>query len=194
MDLVTVYWTAPGDDSLTGSAIRYDMRFSFLPITQTNFFQATPIPGLPVPRAPGSQESFELSGLPSIPQCFLAIRTGDDAGNWSKISNVVALAGTVTGVDGGPAAPSFSVPWPNPASGSTRCAFQLPRRELFLVEAFDVTGRRVRTIANEWREPGRGELVWDLRNDSGRSVEAGIYLLRARFAAQCWTRRLVVVR
>ena len=34
---VTLIWTAPGDDSLTGTATRYDIRYSLFPITDENF-------------------------------------------------------------------------------------------------------------------------------------------------------------
>jgi hypothetical protein len=62
------------------------------------------------------------------------------------------------------------------------------------VDAFDAAGRHLRTIASGWRDAGRGEVAWDLRDDSGRPVGAGVYLLRARIGGVVWTRRLVIAR
>ena len=47
------------------------------------------------------------------------------------------------------------------------------------VDVFDIVGRHVRTIATGWRDAGRGELSWDLRDAAGRAVQTGMYLMRA---------------
>jgi hypothetical protein len=139
-------------------------------------------------------DTFTVTGLVEGTGYYFAIKTVDDAGNWSGISNVLFRPASPTGVGDSLLALSFSAPWPNPARQSMRCAYALPQAAPIQVDAFDIAGRHVRTIASGWREAGRGELVWDLRDDSGNSVAAGIYLLRAQLADRSWTRRLVVVR
>ncbi|MBI1798998.1 MAG: fibronectin type III domain-containing protein [Candidatus Eisenbacteria bacterium] len=86
---VTLTWTAPGDDSLIGNATRYDLRYSTSAITAANFLSATAVATPPTPVAPGSAQSFVVSGLLSSTAYWFALRTQDDAGNWSAISNVV---------------------------------------------------------------------------------------------------------
>src|SRR5689334_13498696 len=51
---VTLIWTAPGDDSLTGTATRYDIRYSLLPITEDNFTFCSGPTTQPRPANPGT--------------------------------------------------------------------------------------------------------------------------------------------
>jgi hypothetical protein len=87
---VTLTWTAPGDDSLIGNATRYDIRYSLAPITAANFSSATAAASPPTPLASGSTQSFNVTGLQAATTYYFAIKTQDDAGNWSGISNVVS--------------------------------------------------------------------------------------------------------
>lgn len=192
--LITLSWTAPGDDGTIGRATRYDLRYSLLPITAVNFAQATPVLGLPTPGMAGTTETFAIGGLNSGATYYFAVKTVDDAGNWSSLSNVVVKQAPVTGVGDGGLELSFANPWPSPARDMMRCAFALPQAGPIDVQIFDVTGRHVRTLASGWREAGRGELTWDLRDRSGRTVGTGMYLMRARLGGRDWSRRVLVVR
>ncbi len=89
-DRVTLTWTAPGDDSLSGTAVEYDLRWSTSAITAANFRSATRATGVPVPLVAGSTQSFTVPGLTASTTYWFALRTRDDAGNWSGISNVVS--------------------------------------------------------------------------------------------------------
>lgn len=87
---ITLAWTAPGDDSLTGQATRYDLRWSLTPIaTLTDFARATPVSGVPTPSIAGAIESATVSGLTPATQYWFALRTQDDVGNLSDLSNIV---------------------------------------------------------------------------------------------------------
>lgn len=89
-DRVVLTWTAPGDDSLSGTAAEYDLRWSTSAITASNFLSANRATGVPVPAVAGTSQSFTLTGLTASTTYWFAIRTRDDAGNWSGISNVVS--------------------------------------------------------------------------------------------------------
>jgi hypothetical protein len=86
---VTLTWTAPGDDSLIGNATRYEIRYSTSLITAANFSGATAVANPPAPLATGSTQSFVVVGLLAATPYWFAMRTQDDAGNWSGISNVI---------------------------------------------------------------------------------------------------------
>jgi chitodextrinase len=86
---VTLTWTAPGDDSLIGNATRYEIRYSTSLITGANYSSATAIANPPAPLASGSTQSFVVGGLLAATPYWFAMRTQDDAGNWSGISNVI---------------------------------------------------------------------------------------------------------
>ncbi len=89
---VTLSWTTPGDDSLTGTASQFDLRYSTSPITASNFGSATRFAGTPAPAAPGTHQSVVVTGLAAATTYYFAIKTGDDVPNWSLISNVISKA------------------------------------------------------------------------------------------------------
>ena len=96
---VTLAWTAPGDDSLTGQAARYDLRWSLTPITTlAGFAQATAAANVAPPRPAGSSESATVVGLTPATSYWFAVRTLDGAGNESGLSNPVS-ATTLTSTD-----------------------------------------------------------------------------------------------
>lgn len=86
---ITVRWTAPGDDGTTGTASIYDIRYSTSTITTANWGSATQATGEPAPAVAGTQQTYTLSGLAGSQTYYVAIRTTDDRGNVSVISNVV---------------------------------------------------------------------------------------------------------
>jgi len=93
---VRLMWTAPGDDSLSGTATEYDLRWSTSAIDAQNFAAATRISGLPAPLAGGSGETFVVTGLSPSTQYWFALKTGDERGNWSGVSNIVSATTAVS--------------------------------------------------------------------------------------------------
>lgn len=191
---ITLTWTAPGDDSLSGMATLYDLRFSYKPITEENFPFAYRIAVIQ-PLTPGSSESYMVQGLLNYYDYYFAVRTADDAGNWSRVSNVVyrpAPGITLESIVIREFA--FSAPRPNPARNRAQFTLTMPEPGESSVEAFDLSGRRVASIASGFREAGPVNLNWDLRDERGNFVGSGIYLVRARFGAKEILRRITVVR
>lgn len=85
----TLGWTAVGDDSLTGTATRYDIRYSTSPINANNWNSATQVSGEPSPGSPGTAQSYTVTGLSRQVTYYFALKVEDDAGNLSALSNVV---------------------------------------------------------------------------------------------------------
>jgi len=57
-----------------------------------------------------------------------------------------------------------------------------------------LTGRRVRTIVAGRRNAGTLDVSWDLRDDAGRGVAAGVYWIRARLGEHVLARPIAVLR
>jgi len=87
---VRLNWTAPGDDFYSGAATQYDIRFSTVPIDDSNWHSAVQITGEPSPSAPYRQEEMTIE-LPAGTRYYFALKTSDDVGNWSTLSNVPSL-------------------------------------------------------------------------------------------------------
>ena len=190
----TLRWSSPGDDGRVGRALAYDVRYSLVPITAANFHSATAVAGIPPPQYPGELEVFRVTNLLPGVGYYFAVETVDDAQNWSPISNIgfYTVGSTTAGVT--PQALSLSPPWPNPARGSVHWSYTLQQAAALQIEAFGITGGRVRAIAHAWKDAGPGEVSWDLRDDRGRAIAPGVYMIRAALGERTRVERLVVAR
>lgn len=195
LQIVSLQWTAPGDDGMVGTAAQYDLRRSLTPITAATFALAIRVTNTPAPAASGTRQTFNVTGLLPNTSYYFALKTADERGNWSNISNVIQRttgSGTV-GVDDAPLVLSFSSPYPNPARNAVRMSVTLPTAGDAIVQAFDVAGRLVQTIARGPLPAGRTDLQWHLDDPTGRSVPAGAYIVLARIGGKTFTQRVTVI-
>lgn len=89
---VQLTWTAPGDDGSIGTAASYDLRYSTSPITVSNFTSAARWGATPAPAGSGTSQTVTVTGLTPSTTYYFAIKSIDDAGNVSPISNVLPKA------------------------------------------------------------------------------------------------------
>jgi hypothetical protein len=84
------------------------------------------------------------------------------------------------------------IPIPNPAVNATRFSFTLPDRTTYRIAFYDVSGRKIKTLTGI--ASGNEESVeWNLRNEQGTRVSAGVYLYRFE-SSEIETTGKVVVR
>jgi hypothetical protein len=83
---------------------------------------------------------------------------------------------------------------PLPTRGPLVVSFSLSQPSSVTLSLFDVHGRRVRIVEAGGLGPGRHDLRWDGRDQTGAPVMAGLYYLQLRAGARSWTRRIPVVR
>lgn len=81
-------WTAPGRDGNTGTASKYELRYSKDPITEGNFDQATAVTTVPFPAKGGQMQQTEVTMLEGATTYYFAIRTYNEIPNISPLSNV----------------------------------------------------------------------------------------------------------
>lgn len=118
-DSVSLRWTSPGDDGNIGTASLYDMRMSTATITLASWNSATVVAGLPAPLVAGTSQTVTVRGLSTGTTYYFAIRSRDEAGNWSGVSNVArwdwvvdnAPPGAPTGLKSTHAANSVHLQW-----------------------------------------------------------------------------------
>ncbi len=66
--------------------------------------------------------------------------------------------------------------FPNPFIDRTRIRFSVARPSVVTLEVYDLLGRRVTRLIDDFRMPGEHMVEWDGRDLSGRPVAAGTYL------------------
>lgn len=92
---VQLNWTAPGADGALNAASSYVLRFSTNPILSQTLFESVSTRSIPNPQAPGSAESYTLTGLAPNATYYVAIEARDAAQNQGGLSNLIGNS-TVT--------------------------------------------------------------------------------------------------
>lgn len=164
-------------------------------------------------RPDGVQAAFLWNGIkmvdlntriPSAPEWFLSTATAiNDDG---RIAGVGVLDGgihavrltpeSLLDVDRPDGAPELRLAgaFPNPMRAQTRVAFTLPEAADARLAVYDVSGRRIRALAERRFPAGAGEVFWDGRDGNGRTVDAGLYWIRMDALGRTLTSRIAVLR
>ncbi len=87
---IVLRWTAPGDDGNEGTPAMYSIRYAAQPVTEENWHEAEPVAVTAAPQAGGSIETLRINDLPPAGALYFAMKTTDEAGNQSGISNIAA--------------------------------------------------------------------------------------------------------
>lgn len=69
---------------------------------------------------------------------------------------------------------------PNPFNPQTLVHYSVDRIAMVAIDVYDLQGRRVRNLIQEWHQPGEHAVTWDGTDFSGRSLPSGIYFVRLR--------------
>ena len=59
---------------------------------------------------------------------------------------------------------------------------------------YDLTGRCVKKVDNGVARPGRFSLEWNLRDESDRPIEGGVFFARFTVGGRSVTRKMVVLQ
>ncbi|WP_273126981.1 discoidin domain-containing protein [Bacillus weihaiensis] len=85
---VSLSWSAPGDDEYIGVTEAYEIRYSTKPIDDSNWNQATKAEDVPTPLSVGQVQEMTIANLKPGQTYFFAMKSNDEAGNESAISNL----------------------------------------------------------------------------------------------------------
>jgi FG-GAP-like repeat/FlgD Ig-like domain/Bacterial Ig-like domain len=112
----------------------------------------------------------------------------------SILLNKDSISG-VNDEDETPAVTRLHPNYPNPFNPQTTLIFELahPTRLMHLA-IYDLQGSLVRTLVNEGKGAGRYEVVWNGKNESGKSVASGLYMARLVAGDVSQMRKLVLLK
>ena len=83
---------------------------------------------------------------------------------------------------------------PNPFNPNTRISFTLPESGNIILSVYDVSGRKVRTLAAGPFPAGEHTVLWEGKNKEGGKVSSGIYFVRLATQSAVCTRKLVLLK
>ncbi|MBN1478728.1 glycoside hydrolase family 88 protein [candidate division KSB1 bacterium] len=83
---------------------------------------------------------------------------------------------------------------PNPFNNNTTIQFVIEKPQYIELMVHDATGRLVATLFRGSHAAGRGQLVWDGRNDAGGNVSSGVYLLSLTGSENKVIRKILLIK
>jgi FlgD Ig-like domain len=84
--------------------------------------------------------------------------------------------------------------YPNPFMTSTTIQYLLPAADRVELSIYDISGRRVRTLIGEHKSAGAHTVDWNGFDDSGHSVDAGMYFCNLIVGTHSIVEGLVLLR
>ncbi|MCB0725511.1 MAG: T9SS type A sorting domain-containing protein [Ignavibacteriae bacterium] len=79
--------------------------------------------------------------------------------------------------------------YPNPFNPVTKIKYEVPHRSPIKIIIYDLTGREIRTLVNEFRDPGMYEAVFD-----GAGLSSGAYFYRIESPDFSQTRKMILLK
>ena len=85
--------------------------------------------------------------------------------------------------------------YPNPFNPQTTITYQLPETRTVTLQIFNALGQEIRTLVNDkQQQPGRYDVNWNGRNDSGGLQPSGVYLYRLTAGDFIQTRQMILLK
>ena len=103
---------------------------------------------------------------------------GEDTTMSDEIWTITLDATGVLSVDGELIPREFALHqnYPNPFNPTTTLRYDLPQDTKVLITIYDIRGRAVRTLVNDYQDAGYRLIHWNATNDYGQPVSAGMYI------------------
>ncbi len=123
----------------------------------------------------GAGDVFVLPQLPSDVRIErVRILTGDGIEAWGDGAELPSYVLA----DDLPKHPDLSQNFPNPFNPDTVIPFAVSESTQVMLTVYSSLGQVVRSLVHDVIEPGYHQLVWDGRDEAGKLVSSGVYLIR----------------
>jgi len=84
--------------------------------------------------------------------------------------------------------------YPNPFNPTTRIAFSVPEACHVSLKVYDVTGREIAVLIDDYMNEGRHEVSWNGKDKAGRNVTSGVYFYRLKAGVKMLTKKMILTR
>ena len=172
-----LHWNPNTEGDLAGYRLYRGSSVSFTP-GSANLVGALPDTGY-----------ADAAGAPYV----YKLTASDAHGNQSPVATLIPSGALGVG-DAAPTALSFAAPSPNPARGATTLDYTLSRAGHVRLAVYDAAGRRVQLLRAGELTAGAHRESFVLRDEAGRDLASGLYLVRLEAEGRVLTRRLAAIR
>jgi len=84
--------------------------------------------------------------------------------------------------------------YPNPFNPTTTIKYDIPKDTHILINIFDLKGRLVKTLIDEYQISGFKTIKWDATNKTGQQIAAGMYIYRIKAGNYSETKKMVLLK
>ncbi|MCK4694224.1 MAG: T9SS type A sorting domain-containing protein, partial [Candidatus Cloacimonetes bacterium] len=84
--------------------------------------------------------------------------------------------------------------YPNPFNPTTTINYTLKEDTKVILEIYNIKGQKVRTLVDKHLEASNHMVVWNGRNDSGKSVSSGIYFYKMKSGNYSSTKKMILLK
>ena len=111
-----------------------------------------------------------------------------DGGDW-----ILVRSETIE-VPQAPCVTALLAAFPNPFNPRVTIPFTLASEQRVRIAVYDIRGRRVIQLCDKRLERGRQELLWSCRDEGGRPVASGAYIVRMESDGFTQSQKLILLR
>jgi hypothetical protein len=83
---------------------------------------------------------------------------------------------------------------PNPFNPVTTIQYDLRENSRINLNVYDLLGRKVRELVNDYQPAGTKSVIWNGTNDQGAAVSAGVYLFQIQAGEFVQTKKMVLLK
>tara|TARA_B100001250_G_scaffold309730_1_gene271666 strand:+ start:98 stop:3433 length:3336 start_codon:yes stop_codon:yes gene_type:complete len=136
----------------------------------------------------------ELSATISLPSKGSFLTSGDFMGTYPVVGQsqfTLSVYGTLAAVadDVLPERLTLHSAYPNPFNPSTLIRFDLANADMVSLEIFDIAGRKVASLINEYMIPGNHQISWN-----PGSLSSGIYLVNLVVGTETFNEKITFIK
>jgi hypothetical protein len=84
--------------------------------------------------------------------------------------------------------------YPNPFNPTTMIQYDLPEATQVTIAVYDLMGRAVKTLVDEFKDAGYHTVTWDARDDEGNRMSGGVYLYSIQAGTYHKTQKMVLLK
>lgn len=141
--------------------------------------------------------SLTSSSLPTIENLLVGDLSGVSMFGTVYFDDISITPSITTDIAESPTIPTELVlqqNFPNPFNPSTQISYSLSNAAEVKLTIFNVEGRKVRTLVNEFQTAGRKSIGWNGQDDRHATVSSGVYFLQLSAGAFRETKKMILMR
>ncbi len=84
--------------------------------------------------------------------------------------------------------------YPNPFNPTTLISYNLPEASQVTMAVYDLMGRKVKTLVQEFQPAGNHSVIWNATNDNGTKMSGGMYFYQIRAGTFQQTHKMILLK